>query len=101
MSEAKFTKGKWKALIKPVDAKPFTIFQDILINADGRDIAMVFLSSDDPEWLKDREQAIHDARLIESAPAMYEMLEFLLFNDSINDSSIDREVAQLLAKVRG
>ena len=32
---------------------------------------------------------------------LYNMLDFLLTNDSINDTSIDREVEQLLAKVRG
>ena len=47
------------------------------------------------------EQSKAHAHLIAVAPEMYEMLEFLVENDSINDSSIDIEIQLLLAKARG
>lgn len=46
------------------------------------------------------EEEIDDALLNAAAPEMYEMLEFLVNNDSINDPSIDKEVTTLLARAR-
>ncbi len=48
-----------------------------------------------------REERIANAYLIKTSPKMYAMLEFLVNNDSINDSSIDNEVLALLAEARG
>ena len=110
MSETKFTQGDWKALIKPIGAKPLSIFQDITIQAGEHDVASVFLSSDDPEWLKHREQAIRDAHLIAATPEMYEMLERLSdlmpFLDEqthpqIECDALKYDIDKLLAKARG
>ena len=108
MNEAKFTKGKWKALIKPIDEKPLSTFQDITIKAGGHDIASVYVSSDDPEWLKHREQAIHDANVMAASADMYDMLSTIkrvISSMAVCDSYlydlVEKDIDPLLAKARG
>ena len=96
MSEDKFTKNMMVGT--PTDEAPFCV--DGLRNKDGElfEVCSV-LGCDDDTVVCDLSKA--NAHLFAVAPEMYKMLEFLTNNDSINDSSIDLEVKNLLAKARG
>jgi hypothetical protein len=116
MSEEKFTKGEWKAFIRPIDYNPCCFSHDVLIEVDGDDIAGVYVTCDDPEWLKHREQAIHDANLMAASKDLYyalkhttEELAFVIdrYNKKVKDPThfIDAETCHRnqikLAKARG
>lgn len=83
MSESKFTKGEWCTYHNGVGCDGFAI----VVTPIGKLIP--------PE----EEKA--NANLIAAAPEMYEMLMHLVSQDCINDVSLDTEVHNLLAKVRG
>jgi hypothetical protein len=82
MSGEKFTKGEWCIRTsKQMKAKCIVHY----VNGGKMPLSEGFAN----------------AHLITCAPEMYRVLKFLVENDSINDSSIDKEVLNLLSIARG
>lgn len=110
MSEAKFTKGPWQWVNGETDEAWNGV--DLVISGPSLRTVEYFdtISNNKlPKFVIDFDEGMEymdpddaaNANLIAAAPEMYAMLQFLADNDSINDSSIDKEVLALLAKARG
>lgn len=89
MSGEKFTKGEW-------DVSNYYPSVDIL-----HEHPAVWSGGYCVAQMCDLEESAANAHLIAAAPEMYRVLKFLVENDSINDSSIDKEVLNLLSIARG
>lgn len=84
--DSKFTKGKWK-INTPNDSNGYQVIKC----EDGLNIATCFGVL---------ERTIPNAKLIESAPDMFEMLKSMLSeSDDIIHSEIKLEIEKLLTKI--
>jgi len=88
MKDPEFTKGEW-----------FAVMSDPALYQPGRDSHRIH--SNGGKLIAHVRPIDANANLIACAPEMYEMLKILLDGDSINDSSIDKEVELLLLKAQG
>ena len=89
MSGEKFTKGEWKVSNAYFDVD--ILHEHPAVWSGGYGVAQMC----------DLAESTANANLIAAAPEMYRVLKFLVENDSINDSSIDKEVLNLLSIARG
>ncbi len=85
MTQTKFTKGKWIA-------NTYSVYVD----EPSSPIADCGHSP-----IRNDLEELANANLIAAAPDMYAMLNMLVNGDSINDSSIEKEVINILKKARG
>ncbi len=92
-TETKFTKGEWVNYDGDVT---YCIGKVCIIESDCMPTVVCDINN-----YFGKEERVANAHLIAVAPKMYEMLKMLLDGDSINDFTIDIEVAKLLAQARG
>ncbi len=103
-TETKFTKGDW-AMLPLENDKEYIRIRGSVLGGRYKVANVIDLKehhNEEYKWCKlDREESLANAHLIAAAPKMYEILKMLLDGDSINDFTIDIEVAKLLAQARG